>query len=120
VENGYEGVEPSYYGGWDAIDKSEKYFDAITITKRQNSALAEIKRFGVNWSKTEAPSSNMRSQFEGTFADASHKEFLEGELVLNSGKKQFWCAEALKVENVFDMMARVHEAPAEFKRVFGE
>jgi hypothetical protein len=41
-------------------------------------------------------------------------------LVLNDGTKQTWCAEALEVSNVFEMMATVADAQARFEALFGE
>lgn len=132
VENGYANCRPSYYGGWDEVDPDDdtpwyarkravslsaygKDFDA-----RQTNALKIVKEVGVDWNKTQAPRSDMVSQFTDTFHDPDEKEFLEGTLVLKNGKKQFWCGEALQVTNVFDMMAAVHEAPDRFKEVFGD
>lgn len=121
VENGYEGVFPSYDGGWDPVDRSRrKTYDYRELQKQTGAALKQIHDVGVDWKKTEAPASNMRSQFEGTFADSSQKEYLEGRLILRDGTAQQWCAEGLKVTNVFDMMATVHQADFNFKRVFNE
>lgn len=121
VENGYSGVVPSYYGGWDSFDQNHrKYYDYRELKKEAAAALKQIHRVGVDWERTEAPTSNMRSQFEGTFADASSKEYLEGDLVLKDSTVQHWCAEALNVTNVFDMMAAVHQAADKFKRAFNE
>lgn len=125
IEHGLAGHKPSYYGGFDVEDnrlkgKTKVYsLEDNTTELARKLYLTEIKAYGVNWDKTEAPRSNSVSRFNGTFAEESEEEYLEGVLVLNSGTKQTWVAEALEVKNVFDMMEQASEAEKKFKEIFG-
>lgn len=79
--------------------------------------LDRIKRIGVNWDKTNAPTSDYYSEFNGTFNNPSDKEGLSGTLVLNDGTKQIWFADC-EVTNVFDMMAEVEQVKDKFNSLF--
>ena len=129
IENGHANVERSYYGGYTAWDgKVSKYgwndrpvgVDRKEIPKTRGRCLDEILKHGVDWNKTKAPESDSVSLFTDTFNDPEKKETLVGYLYLKDGSVQRWEADALKVSNVFEMMAAVSEAPAKFVEFFGE
>ena len=127
IEHGMAGRTPSFYGGYNFDEQSMKrcnitntsYWSWKTDPFREKF-LEEIREYGVNWFRTNAPCSETHSQFTDTFHDPDYKEFLEGTLVLNNGIKQPWCGEALEITNVFDMMALAHQAEQRFKDLFGE
>lgn len=127
VKNGVAGRKPEYYGGHrytpEALKKYPKAKSWYGIEEQdivQVGYSKDLKEIGVNWEKTSAPTSESRSQFNGTFADTTYEEYLEGELILLNGEKQIWCAEALEISNVFDMMAETVNAPNEFIEIFGD
>lgn len=117
VEHGFGGVKPSYYGGWDIVDTAMKK-RGFSYTKIHEKYLNEINKVGVDWDKTNAPSSDSVSEFQGTFCDATLKEVIRGNLVLNDGTVQVWYADAISVSNVFEMMARADVAKEKFHRFF--
>lgn len=126
VENGMACREPSYYGGFDFSHAVRKRFpDAKKYDYRgedevKKAYLTDIKKFGVNWYKTDAPLSKSFSIFTDTFHDPDDEEFLIGVLVLNDKSEQEWCAEAIQVTNVFEMMAEVAKAKDKFENIFGK
>jgi len=126
VEHGHAGVTHSYYGGWDLSQEATKRFpnvnkwSAPALHKIRDVYVADIKKFGVDWAKTSAPDSDLVSEFNGTFAEEQlRREILVGKLVLKDGSFQRWTADKLDVDNVFEMMASVSEAPKKFKKLFG-
>lgn len=127
IENGNAGAEPSFYGGVDIIDKrlqKAPYNDWMkgyeSYEKRREFYLKELKTYGVDWVKSKSPESDNISQFTDTFHDPTYKEFLVGTLVLKNGTNQHWCAEAIEVTNVFEMMAQIDGAKERFAAIFGE
>lgn len=127
VEQGMAGREPSFYGGYDFDQRSMQRCKSVVpdmyrwksgTDPIRDQFLIEIRQYGVNWDKTEVPRSDTVSQFTDTFHDPDYKEYLKGVLVLNNGIEQPWCGEALKVTNVFDMMAQVSTAKERFSKVF--
>lgn len=116
IEHGIAGHSPAFYGGYDLADKRlstqiPRYniYDLNCFELCKKLYLTEIKAYGIDWNKSIAPSSDMISRFNGTFAESTEEEYLTGVLVLNNGTKQHWTAEKLGVSNVFDMMAKVTE-----------
>jgi len=71
----------SYYGaGWEDVTNNwTKNEAAFTDLKKK------IKTVGIDWSKTNEPSSSMESAFTDTFHDADSVEALIGVLVLKDG-----------------------------------
>lgn len=131
VKNGVVGRTPSYYGGYDYdrdLQNDQRFADCFgghgvnhNIYKKIDSVMnSDIQIHGVDWDATKSPQSDYTSQFEGTFCDPGRKEIIKGVLVLKNGSKQKWIADAIEVTNVFDMMARVHEASADFTTYFGD
>jgi len=124
VENGVPFQKPSYYGGFELVSEIPNYkydrFDYTGQTKIVGIAKDLIKKYGVNWDKTQAPKQKRYYSFQGTFNDSGEDEYLEGTLVLNNNQEIFWCGETIEVTNVFEQMANVSEAPAKFKDIFGE
>jgi len=123
IENGVAGCRPSYYGGHELSDKrmSSVYrdFDCTSLEAIKQIYLKELKEIGVDWDKTDAPDSNMVSQFAGTFSEADKNEMLSGKIVLKNGETQTWIGDNIKVTNVFDMMASVSEGHIKFGEIFG-
>ena len=126
IENGMAGQEPAYYGGYDFIDKAAKdcpgevySFSDPKSGKVRDLYLSQIKAIGVDWKRTESPRNENFTIFEGTFCDASSKECLTGEIILNNGVKQSWCADNIEVTNVFDMMAELDAAKSRASELFG-
>lgn len=126
IENGYAGVKKAYYGGNDIVDKQAKVVaktktrhDEDCIDKIREVYLANIRARGVNWFETEAPESDYVSQFNGTFCDSTKTEVLVGTLMLYGGEQQTWTADAVKVTNVFEMMAKIDSAKEKFESIFG-
>lgn len=127
VQNGYAGMLPSYYGGYDTCDERVKEFEKFKYSMKypahkriEEKYLEEIKEHGVDWKATRAPKSDSYSSFTDTFHDPETKECLRGVLVLKNGLKQTWCSEPIAVTNVFEMMAMVHEAEGKFHELFKE
>jgi hypothetical protein len=126
IENGTAGLCKSFYGGYEPADIrmreafSQLGWDDTYRNPFRKQYLDEIKQHGVNWGETQSPKSDMVSEFQGTFCDATQKEMLVGTLKLYGGIEQTWTAEALEVANVFEMMAQVHMAPMKFYEIFGE
>lgn len=122
IENGYAGREPSYYGGMNIVDArldKPEYTNWLGGHDASRELyVSEIKSIGVDWANTKAPESSMVSEFNGTFAEPSQKEYLKGSLMLKNGVIQHWTAEALEVLNVFEMMAQVHNAEKNFEALF--
>lgn len=121
VEHGQAGVEHSYYSGYRLKDERMKHlYGSWNNTQIKNHYLKEIKDIGVNWNKTKAPISELKSEFEGTFNDSSEKEYLTGTIILNNGMKQSWIAENIEITNVFNMMAAIENSKSKFKEYFNE
>lgn len=126
VANGYEGVQYGTYGVFELrVDYSDpeyykKRHRSVNYVKLTEEAKKKIRRIGVDWEKTCAPSSDSVSLFAGTFCDPDVKETLVGELVLKNGDKQHWVADGIKVSNVFDMMANMVEVLTNFDSIFGK
>lgn len=131
VKHGQCGTH-SYYGGFDydgtVIDRMQKVllgewkydmWGMRSHEKIRTFALGEIKMYGVDWDKSEDPQSDYASQFVGTDAPSERKEVLRGRLVLKNGYTQFWEAEDVLGENVFTMMAEIHNTVDEFQEIFG-
>ena len=122
IDRGRANVQPSYYGGYEAVDKKfpkdtprpGEWYDNFNA-----NALRMIKQYGVNWKKTLAPESESHSQFQGTFCDSKQEDFLEGVLILNGGQKIHYMAEQLTAD-VFQLMAEVDEFKAKYEAIFGE
>ena len=111
IENGFTGVRPSYYGGWDLLNSnSASIYPVQNMFDMRDQAKTKIKGTGVDWSKTRAPESDSQDIFQGTFCDNKSKEFLTGKLVLKNGETQEWWAEAIDITNVFEMMAEADAA----------
>ena len=124
VENGDVGVKHSFYGGVDIVDKrfQKKPFNGWMKgqSARRKFCLKEIKTYGVDWKKTAAPESDYVSEFNGTFAEPSRTETLNGTIVLKNGAVQIWYAAAIEVTNVFEMMAMIDGAKQRFIEIFGD
>lgn len=126
IEHGRGGASHNYYGGYNYDPKLTKSipdfseWDVKKVEQLQSMLRDKIKQIGVDWKKTVEPSSDLVSEFNGTFADSSHTEILTGTLVLRNGERINWLAKALEVTNVFEMMAQVSESPAKYESVFGE
>lgn len=111
IENGYAGVEPSYYGGWDLINSnSASVYSIDKMFSLKEEFLKKIREVGVNWDKTLEPESDSVCTFQGTFCDSKQKEYLTGKLVLKNGESVVWYADAIEITNVFQMMAEVDVA----------
>lgn len=87
ITNGKMNQRPSYYGGWDPIDKRIHSFSFKEEKNMKENFLADIKKYGVNWDKTDDVQSELYSEFDGTFCDSSSKTYLEGWISLRNGKK---------------------------------
>lgn len=76
--------EWSYYGGsWeDGFNYDWKKMEAAESSFRE-----KVKRVGVNWDKTEMPSSDTHSAFTDTFHDSEQVETLLGTIELKDGSK---------------------------------
>ena len=108
IDNGFAGVRPSFYGGYDPEEGILEKYDVGNTWYRdrdlREAMRREIKEKGVDWEKTEAPRSTFVSQFTDTFHDPEQKEYIRGTLVLKDGTKQNWISDPIEVTNVFDMM----------------
>lgn len=126
IENGLAAVEPSYYGGHEFVDdvssvvKNPRNYSSIDTKAIRDLYLQNIKHFGVDWDKTYAPLGTLYRLFEGTFCESSELEYLTGTLVLKNGSEQFWCSEAIDVQNVFEILARIDSSKALYTEIFGE
>jgi hypothetical protein len=123
VKNGMANMSPSYYGGYDPVDPNApgmKKGRNYTNDWWNEAFLSKIKTVGVNWVITAAPDSDSVARFAGTFAEScDYEEVIQGTLVLKDGTKQYWCAEALEVSNVFETMANMDELKNFFAETFG-
>jgi hypothetical protein len=120
VAMGTANATPSYYGGWDPVDKKIKTSRGHHgITSYHDAFLKMIREIGVDWDKTDVPMTDTHAQFEGTFADSSTKEYLDGCLVLKNGYEQHWIAEPY-ISNVFEIMADIDNFKQKFYDYFGE
>ena len=127
VQHGQAGCQPHFYGGWRAVpDVVERYqpskgyyAGSIDYADLRKKMLAEIRQVGVDWHRTADVQSASVSEFSDTFHDPDKREILRGTLVLLDGTRQEWASDAVKVTNVFDMMAQIHGAASQFEAVFG-
>jgi len=110
VEHGFAGVKHSYYGG----------FKRNWFITAKSEYLSLIKKIGVDWNKTDAPTSDLVSEFNGTFEDEGQKEIMKGTLILKDGQKIEWVADRIEIRNVFDIMANVENQIVKFQEVFEE
>jgi len=123
VEHGFAGVKHSYYGGFKPNDlkmfsKYKKSWNWFITAKSEYLSL--IKKIGVDWNKTDAPTSDLVSEFNGTFEDEGQKEIMKGTLILKDGQKIEWVADRIEIRNVFDIMANVENQIVKFQEVFEE
>ena len=120
ITNGKMNQRPSYYGGWDPIDKRIHSFSSKEEKNMKENFLADIKKYGVNWDKTDDVQSEMYSEFEGTFCDPSSKTYLEGWIALRNGRKEFWCAPNIDASDIFKQMEKMSEFEQKYREIFGE
>lgn len=119
LEAGIANKTPSYYGGYDAVDKTAQGEKNIYSYTYNTSFMRMIKEVGIDWDKTNAPVSESFSMFTDTFHEPERKEYLIGALVLKNGYMQHWCAEP-QVTNVFDAMANIEKYQTMFAELCGE
>lgn len=119
INEGRANVEPSYYGGYEAIDKNVPSVKKDYVNSFNDTFLKMIKNVGINWDKTRSPAANTFSLFSDTFHDPDEKEFLVGKLVLKDGYVQNWVGEP-PVSSIFEMMANIDRYKADFKTLCGE
>lgn len=123
IDNGDAGSQYSYYGGMELRDarlKEALKGKNFSAQERNDVYLNEIRTIGIDWVKTAAPSNDSHSVFQGTFCDAGSAEHIEGTLVLKNGLTQNWVADALKVGNVFKLMADTRAFEARMIQLFGK
>lgn len=122
IVNGYMNHRPSYYGGWDPIEKGRSYVLSSTnnYSKERTIFLEKMTKYGVNWDKTDDIQSDTYSKFNGTFCDSSEQVYLEGWMTLNNGDSAFFCAENIDSSDVFGTMAMSIEYDKKAKEYFGE
>lgn len=125
IEQGQGGCKHSYYGGYEMRPAvAERFNDRNSsswdiMSKINAGYIEDIKKVGVNWDKTEAPRSDDIGIFDGTFAENNRsKEIIFGTLVLNDGSEQEWSADAIEIDNVFEMMADVANSQNRFYKIF--
>lgn len=126
VENGIAGKKPSFYGGYKYDEETRVRFPNVDKnswiyppdTTVHDTFIKDLKTIGVDWEKTKPPTSSFVSEFNGTFNEASTKEYLEGIIILKDGSKQNWIADKLEVSNAFDMMEQVSEAGLKYEKIF--
>jgi hypothetical protein len=125
INNGKAGLAPSYYGGVELTKSGEKSLGKTRwgmsqedISKIRDDHFKNIRTIGVDWDKTNSPTSDKISSFEGTFADASIHEYLVGSIVLSDGSIQEWYSDPVKVVNVFDAIDLKDEYEEKFHKIF--
>lgn len=123
IEYGTAGKKPSFYGGFETVDKrlcdiKLKKSDHFSGLQYNDFYIHEIKTIGIDWEKTKAPTSDSISQFTDTFHDPEYKEFIVGEIVLNNGAIQSWCAQSIEVGNVFGMMENLEQIKIKYQEIF--
>ena len=131
IKNGAAGVTPSLYGGLESQDldeyseELEEWFNknkwSLSKTDRIREAfLKDIKKIGVSWEQTKPPVNEEFSIFVSTFADSYDvEEKIAGYLILNDGRKQYWCADQIEVSNVFEIMADQQILSDYYEEIFG-
>lgn len=120
LTNGKMNHRPSYYGGWEHIDRSKAGWSQKKVNSEQESFMSDLRQYGVNWDKTDNVQSEMYSGFEGTFCDPSSNTYLEGWMTLKNGRKEFWCAPNIDASDIFSQMAMLSEYDQKCKEIFGE
>jgi len=76
VQHGHIGAKWSFYGG--CYDNP--------VGADNTNLLANIKRYGVDWDKTQSVRDRYESEFTDTFHDPNNVQVLEGTIYLNNGK----------------------------------
>jgi hypothetical protein len=123
IENGYAGSRFEYYGGTRIVDERLKIAFGngyVERTKANEFYLNEIRTIGVDWERSSAPDNGSYSTFNGTFADSSSSECIEGTLYLLNGLKQNWIAESVRISNVFQLMADTSAFQERMTELFGD
>lgn len=76
----------NYYAG-DWQDAYQNNYDFVARAKTMDAVRKKVKEIGIDWKKTQTPTSSMESSFEGTDNDSSSVESLIGILVLKDGSE---------------------------------
>lgn len=86
LEEGYETTgDWNYYGGgWELVGAD---FDYVEARKSMLKLRDVIKVTGIDWTKTEIPTSSENSQFNDTEGPSTHVSSLFGKLVLKDGSE---------------------------------
>lgn len=124
-ENGIVGMRPSYYGGYESIDKNvnrRDYCGGNMIDPLITAALSKIREVGIDWDASEDPYYDTISQFVGTDDPSEYIGYIWGKLVLKDGTAQQWLAQfdADGRADVFQLMADVATAPQRLEKLTGE
>jgi len=117
LENGKETTgEWSYYGSdWESIPNRKWNYDYHT------ELLQLINTVGVDWDKTQEPTSGKENCFEGTFCDASGCETLIGTLVLKDGNEVIvGCRDEDNMGSYISNLMKLMRDQDRVKNIFGE
>lgn len=77
--------EWSYYRGrWETPEIA--LYDWRQSSKQTEEAISKVKKYGVNWDKTQAPKASQQNEFNDTFSPSTQVESLLGTIVLNNGE----------------------------------
>jgi len=122
ISKGKMNMRPAYYGGWEMVEKIPTgRYDDPKQQEKQKQFLDDIKKYGVNWDKTDNIQSETYSEFAGTFAESQDSSvYLEGWITLKNGAKAFWCAENIDASDVFGMMENMSALNEKYTEIFGE
>lgn len=123
LTNGKINRRPSYFGGWQHIDSTKDrnvtFYNMSRFEKEEvEQFLKDIKKYGVNWDKTDDIQSETYSKFAGTFCDSIDTTYLEGWMTLNNGSKAFWCSDNVDASDVFSVMENAQEYEKKYKEIF--
>lgn len=125
ITHGKMNMRPSYYGGWEHIEKHPaRGLDARQLRQKHEAEnkqfLDDLKKYGVDWVKTDDIQSETYSKFLGTFCDAADYSYIQGWITLNNGTKAFWCSENIDASDVFGQMEKMTELIDKYTEIFGE
>lgn len=107
----------SFYGGprQDNEQKLQKkqFIEKYKISKStfytDQHIHKHIMLIGIDWDRTEAPTSDTASRFQGTFCDAEVIDIVRGKLVLLDGQKIDYYAECKLNMDQFESMKEFFE-----------
>lgn len=117
LENGKETTGKwSYYGSeWDSIRGRKWDHDYHA------DLLQLIKTVGVDWDKTQEPTSGTEICFDGTFVDSSECETLIGTLVLKNGNEVLvGCRDQDNIGSYINNLMKLMRDKNRVKNIFGE